>query len=61
MNDGEDETWDQRLLALLPKGVDESQLAENLRLTPTERVEKMLAMVAFIEEHRGRARDSPAR
>jgi len=49
-------TWDQRILACLPPGVDRAQLRENLRRTPTERVEHMLALVAFIEENRGRAR-----
>lgn len=49
-------TWDQRILACLPPSVDLSQLRENLRRTPTERVEHMLALAAFIEENRGRAR-----
>jgi hypothetical protein len=56
-NDAADERpWDKRLLALLPPGVDRSQIRENLRLSPTERVERMLAFVAFAEEYRGRAR-----
>jgi hypothetical protein len=51
--------WDERVLALLPPGVDRTQIRENLRLSPTERVERMLAFVAFAEEHRGRARVRP--
>jgi len=49
-------TWDQRILALLPSSVDLGQLRENLRRTPTERVEHMLALVEFIETQGGRAR-----
>ncbi|HEU4406642.1 MAG TPA: hypothetical protein VFS43_15350 [Polyangiaceae bacterium] len=48
--------WDKRVLALLPPGVDRSQIRENVRLSPTERVERMLAFAAFAEEYRGRAR-----
>lgn len=51
--------WDKRLLALLPSGVDTSQLRENLRLSPTERLEQMLELQAFIAENRGRARVRP--
>jgi|JI8StandDraft_1071087.scaffolds.fasta_scaffold351774_2 hypothetical protein len=49
-------TWDQRILAVLPSSVDLGQLRENLRLTPTERVEQMLALVAFVEAQRERRR-----
>jgi hypothetical protein len=35
-------TWDQRVLAQIPSGIDRSQLRENLRLTPTERIHKMV-------------------
>jgi hypothetical protein len=34
-------SWDERILAVIPSGVDESLLVENLRLTPTERLEKL--------------------
>lgn len=56
-------TWDQRILAVLPPGVEVGQLRENLRLTPTERVEQMLALVELIEAQRTRAgvRATPAR
>lgn len=56
-------TWDQRILAVLPPGVDVGQLRENLRLTPTERVEQMLALVELIEAQRTRkgVRATPSR
>ena len=41
--------WDQRTLALLPSGVDVSQLVENLRLTPTERIEKLQRLLEAVE------------
>ncbi len=55
--------WDVRLLALLPPGVDGSQIRANLRLSPTERVEQMVAFAEFAEEYRGRAhvRSTPTR
>ncbi len=52
-------TWDQRILASLPSSVDLGQLRENLRRTPTERLEHMLALVEFIETQGGRARVRP--
>lgn len=45
--------WDERILALLPHGVDESQLVENLRLSPTERVEKLQALLDAVAAIRG--------
>ncbi len=36
----------------MPPGVDETQLFENLKLTPTERLEKMLAFQRELEEMR---------
>ena len=55
--------WDVRLLALLPPGVDSSQIRANLRLSPTQRVEQMVAFAEFAEEYRGRAhvRSTPTR
>jgi hypothetical protein len=38
-------TWDQRILDAIPSGTDETLIAENLRLTPTERVEKLQRFV----------------
>ena len=49
-------TWDRRILAALPSSIDLGQLRENLRLSPTDRVEQMLALVEFIETQGGRAR-----
>lgn len=49
-------TWDQRILAQLPPGVDRSQIRENLKLSPTERVEQMLEYAALLEETRGKRR-----
>jgi hypothetical protein len=37
----------------IPSGVDTSQIEENLRLSPTERVEKMLAFLRFVIEVKG--------
>lgn len=45
--------WDERILALLPPGVDESQLAENLRLSPTGRIEKLQALLDAVAAIRG--------
>jgi hypothetical protein len=47
-----DKTWDQRILELIPSGVDVTQIEENLRLTPTERLEKMRRTLEFIEDAR---------
>ena len=40
--------WQYELLDKLPPSLDESQLDENLKLTPTERLEKMLKMLRFL-------------
>ncbi|WP_437325345.1 hypothetical protein [Sorangium sp. So ce381] len=45
-----EKSWDQRILERVPSGVDASLIAENLRLTPTERVERMRKALEFIEE-----------
>ncbi|WP_437669363.1 hypothetical protein [Sorangium sp. So ce131] len=45
-----EKSWDQRILERIPSGVDPSLIAENLRLTPTERVERMRKALEFIEE-----------
>jgi hypothetical protein len=34
----------------IPSGVDVTQIIENLRLTPTQRVEKMLRFLRFVED-----------
>ncbi len=58
-------TWDQRVLAQIPSGVDTSQLIENLALTPTERIRKMVRFLKLAQAlQRARAgglRDDPER
>jgi len=46
--------WDERILALIPSGIDVTLIEENLKLTPTERLEKLTAFVEFIEGARCR-------
>jgi hypothetical protein len=46
-------SWDERILALMPPSVDMTQIAESLRLTPTERVERLQALVDAAAELRG--------
>lgn len=46
-------TWDQRILALLPSSVDETQVAEALSLTPTERLMKLQALLESVEALKG--------
>ncbi len=36
----------------LPSGIDLGQLGENLKLTPTERLEKLRLLVEFLDEVR---------
>lgn len=47
-------TWDERIRALLPPSVDPTQIAEDLRLTPTQRLEKLQALVDSVEALRGK-------
>jgi hypothetical protein len=49
-------TWDQRILALVPSSVDPTQVAEDLRLTPTQRLEKLQALLEATEQLRARQR-----
>ena len=46
--------WDERIRALLPPSVDLTQLAEDLRLTPTQRLEKLQALLEQAEQLRPR-------
>jgi hypothetical protein len=46
-------TWDERILALLPPSVDMTQIAEDLRLTPTQRLEKLQQLLASVAALRG--------
>jgi hypothetical protein len=48
----EERTWDQRILDVIPSGVDVTLIDENLRLTPTERVERMRKVLEFLEDAR---------
>lgn len=50
-------TWDERIFERIPSGVDESLIRENLKLTPTERLEKMTRVLAFIDEVKRANRD----
>jgi hypothetical protein len=44
-----DEPWQYRVLDALPAGVDRAQLERNLQLSPTERIEAMMTLVATAE------------
>ena len=48
--------WDERILDAVPAGVDETLIIENLRLTPTARVERLQALVDQLDAVRARAR-----
>ena len=48
----EELTWDQRIFQLVDPGVDGTLIAENLRRTPTERLERMQDMARFLEDAR---------
>jgi hypothetical protein len=47
-----EEPWQYRVLELLPPGVDRAQLAAAQRLTPTERLESVVALVELGNELR---------
>ncbi len=47
-----EEPWQYRILDLLPPGIDEAQLEQARRMTPTERIEAMCQLVALGEELR---------
>jgi hypothetical protein len=49
-------TWDQLVFEKIPSGVDPSIIRENLKLSPSERIEKMqrsLALVAALRNAYG--------
>lgn len=48
----EERTWDQRIFDVVDPGVDATLLEENLRRTPTERIERMLSMLRLAEDLR---------
>jgi len=45
-------TWDERILSLVDLGIDGTLIEDNLRRTPTERLQRMQEMARFIEEAR---------
>lgn len=51
-------TWDQRILARIESGIDVTQIEENLKLTPTERLERMESVVRELEEMREQSRSA---
>ena len=46
------EVWQYELLDKLPRGIDVSQIEESLRLTPTERLERMRRFAEFLADAR---------
>lgn len=46
------EVWQYELLDKLPRSVDPTQIEESLRLTPTERLERMQRFAEFLEDVR---------
>jgi len=58
--DARDRTWDERILDACPPKLDLSQLAENLRRTPAERLARLQDVVDAFEELRAATRH-PAR
>jgi hypothetical protein len=45
----EEWSWATEILASYPSGVDITQLEERLKLTPTERLERMRSFLEFLE------------
>jgi hypothetical protein len=56
---GRERAWQDAILDALPSGVDPTQVAENLRLSPTERLERMRRFLMQLEEARDRGRRLP--
>ena len=48
----QEKTWDQRIFEKIPSGVDVSLIEESLRLTPTERLERMRQVLLSLEAAR---------
>jgi hypothetical protein len=42
-------SWETDILARYPSGVDWTQIEERLKLTPTERLERMRQFLEFLE------------
>jgi hypothetical protein len=49
--------WQHELLQRMPPSIDPTQIIESLRLTPTERIERMLRFMAFAEDVRRAGHD----
>jgi hypothetical protein len=52
-----EKSWDERILERITSGVDETLIEQNLKLTPTERLEKMSRVLEFIDDVRRANRD----
>jgi hypothetical protein len=53
-NEEPEVAWDREILKHYPSGVDVTQIEERLRLSPTERLEKMRGFLKFLEGARRR-------
>jgi hypothetical protein len=57
--------WDERVFEQIEPGVDPTIIRENLKLSPTERVEKMQRTLALIDDlrkaHGNRSTGGPGR
>ena len=52
-------TWDERVFEQVPSGVDAALIRENLRLTPSERLEKMMRALDLVTELRAAYANRP--
>jgi len=52
--------WDARILARIDAGIDVTLVVENLRRTPTERLQRMQDMLRFLDQVRGARRSEAA-
>src|SRR5262249_39558307 len=50
--DAPETVWPYDLLDRLPPGIDKSKLAETLRLSPEERIERLQRLMEFVDEVR---------
>jgi hypothetical protein len=50
-------SWETDILAHYPSGVDWTQIEERLKLTPTERLERMRQFLEFLEGAKRRRGD----
>ena len=52
MSGDEQKTWDELVFEKIDPGVDASIIRENLKLTPTQRIEKMQRALALVDDLR---------